>query len=87
MKKINEHIEKWSSAIDQRWKSMARKQQRKYLISFTTLYLIITIVVMAFAWNEGRKNHSENPNVIRNIGNPLLNQKNPLKYSEYGRAK
>jgi len=87
MKKIHKKIDQWSSDIEDRWKLLGPKQQRKCVLIFSAAYLIITAMVMVFAWNEGRHNYPKNSDSIRHINNPLLNEKNPLKYLEHGRAK
>ncbi len=85
MKKIHNKIDQWSSAIEDQWKLLGPKQQRKFVLIFSAAYLVITATVMVFAWNEGRHNYPEKSD-IRHINNPLLNERNPIKYTDYGRA-
>jgi len=71
MKKLHEHINRWSSAIENRWKLIPSLKQRKYVVIVFTIYLLITIGAMVLAWHEGQGVRKRDTNKIEHITNPL----------------
>ncbi len=79
MKKIHEFIDQWSSSVEDRWKLLAPRKQRKYILMFFAAYILITMGAMFITWYEGQKTDASNSEAIRHIRNPLLNHNNQIR--------
>ena len=73
MKKLRERLDNWFNKLDERWRSLPVKRQRKYTLLFFMGYLLLTVIVIAKVWFDTSK---PNPTIeIRHIENPVIQKK------------
>jgi len=70
MKKIRANMDRYFDRLDEHWKALPVRKQRRYTLYFFTGYLMLTTGVITSVWLDTGK--SANDMVIEHIENPVL---------------
>lgn len=77
MKKLRAHMDKWFDNLDQRWRKLPVRNQRKYTLYFFLGYVLISAGVFLKIWyDEGKSNQGI---IIEHIENPVIKKDEPAK--------
>ena len=69
MKKLKTMVDRYVGKLNNDWKSLPMKKQKKYTIYFFVLYLLLTLAVILKVWLDTKR--SGNNMVIDHIENPV----------------
>jgi hypothetical protein len=73
MKKIRIDMDKWFEKLDEHWRTLPLRRQRKYTLYFFVGYLLLTTGVLFKIFYDAIK--SNNDIAIEHIENPILKKK------------
>lgn len=72
MEKLRSFIDQWSGKLDQRWRGLPLRRQRRYTLLLFTGYLVLMVLAIANAWYD---TGSASP--VRHIENPVTLNRPP----------
>jgi hypothetical protein len=78
MKNIRKNIDRWLDTLDKGWEQLPLEKQHQYILSFFTVYLLLTAWIIFKIWYDTARFH--NTIVIEHIENPPLKEKESSAY-------
>ncbi|NGY37669.1 nitrogen regulatory IIA protein [Flavobacterium sp. XN-5] len=73
MRKLRANMDRYFNKLDERWRELPVRKQRKYILYFFIGYLLLTAGVILKVWHDAGK--ADNNLVIGHIENPVLKKK------------
>ena len=73
MRKLRANMDRYFNKLDERWRELPVRKQRKYILYFFIGYLLLTAGVILKVWYDAGK--ADNNLVIEHIENPVLKKK------------
>ena len=81
MKKFRQNIDRFYDDLDERWRALPLRRQRRYALYFFAGYLLLTTGIVAKVWYDTRQ--AKNNMRIEHIENPVFKKnKRPAKLQD-----